>query len=144
MLGSPHRDTVFGDYEEEYSAKTANPNVAISAAIRHHHCDMTMTATPSSYADLLDFAAAGHAHAELDTAEESLLRWRLSMFPSTRGAPRTLQDYIFFARYKYVWRNLTFILYLCQERPITMNYILFPPDVSPPYMRTQYVADSIG
>ena len=59
MLGSPHRDNVFGDYGEQYSAKTSNPDVGITASIRHHHPDMTLTVTPTSYADLFGFAAAG-------------------------------------------------------------------------------------
>jgi hypothetical protein len=130
MLGSPHRDNVFGDYEEQYSAKTANPDVGITASIRHHHPDMTLTVTPTSYADLLGFAAAGYAHAELDTADDSVLRWRVCLPAPTRGNPGTLQDFTFFARYKYEWKKLSFTVYLCQEDLGEMTYILFPPDVS--------------
>jgi hypothetical protein len=130
MLGSPHRDNVFGDYEEQYSAKTVDPDVGITASIRHHHPDMTLSVTPTSYADLLDFAAAGYARAELDTADDSILRWRLCVSAPTRGNPGTLQDATFFARYKYEWKNLSFTVYRCQEGSENITYILFPPDVS--------------
>jgi hypothetical protein len=130
MLGSPHRDNVFGDYEEQYSAKTADPDVGVTASIRHHHPDMTLTVTPTSYIDLLGFAAAGNASAELDTADDSIRRWRFYVSARTRGHPGTLQDVTFFARYKYEWKNLSFILYLCQEGLQKITYILFPPDVS--------------
>ena len=137
MLGSPHRDNVFGDYEEQYSAKTYNPDVGVTASIRHHHPDMTVTATPTSYTDLLGFAAAGYARAELDTADDSILRWRLSIPAPVRGNPGTLQDLTFFARYNFRWKNLGFIVYLCQEGPQKITYILCPPDVSSPCSSTE-------
>lgn len=130
MLSSPHRENVFGDYEEHYSAKTLNTDVGITASIRHHHPDMTLTVTPATYANVLGFAAAGHAHAELETADDSILRWRVCVPAPSRGQPGTLQDITLFARYKYQWNNLTFTVYLCQEGLVEMNYILFPPDVS--------------
>ena len=131
MLGSPHRDTVFGDYDEQYSAKTPNPDVSITASIRHHHPDMTLAVTPIYSTDLLGFAEAGHARAKLDTADDSILRWRLSVPAPVRGTHGTLEDVTFFARYKYEWQKLSFVLYVCQEGPgRKMNYILFPPDVS--------------
>jgi hypothetical protein len=127
MLGSPHCDNVFGDYGEQYSAKTSNPNVGITASVRHHHPDMTVTVTPT---DLLSFATAGNARAELDTTDDSILRWRLCVPAPTRGSPGTLQDITIFARYKYEWKNLSFIVYLAQEGLQEIAYILFPPDVS--------------
>lgn len=132
ILDPPHRETVFGDYEEQYSAKTVDPDVAITASIRHHHPDMTLAATPNSNANLLSFAAAGYAHAELDTAEDSVLRWRLYQPAAVRGNPGGLADATFFARYRYEWNNLTFILYTAIEGISVINYILFPPDVRSP------------
>ena len=130
MLGSPYYDNVFGDYVEQYSAKTSNPDVGITTSIRHHHPDMTLTVTPTLYADLLGFAAAGNARAELDTTDDSILRWRLCVPAPTRGSPGTLQDVTIFARYRYEWENLSFIVYLAQEGLEKIAYILFPPDVS--------------
>jgi hypothetical protein len=130
MLGSPQRENVFGDYEEHYSAKALNTDVAITASIRRHHPDMTLTVTPATYANVLGFAAAGHAHAELETADDSILRWRVCVSAPSRGHPGILQDITLFARYKYKWTNLTFTVYRCQEGLNEVYYILFPPDVS--------------
>ena len=130
MLGSPHRDNVFGDYCEQYSAKTYSPDVGITASIRHHHPDMTLTVTPTWSADLFGFAAAGNARAELDTTDDSILRWRLCVPAPTRDCPGILQDITIFARYRYEWENLSFIVYLAQEGEQEISYILFPPDVS--------------
>lgn len=126
MLGSPHRDNVFGDFEEQFSAKNADPDVTITASIRHHHPDMTLTGTPF---DLTAFAAAGYAQCELDTTDDSVLRWRYYRPAAVRGNPGYLADAVFFARYRYKWNNLTFILYTVQEGYNKISYILFPPDV---------------
>ncbi len=131
MICATHRDNVFGDYEEQYSAKTADPDLAITASIRHHHPDKTLTVTPVRTANLLSFAAAGHAQVELETSDDPVLRWRVYQPAAARGNPGYLSDIIFFAKYRYVWNNLTFILYFAQVGLNTLNYILFPPDVSP-------------
>ena len=129
MVSPSHRDNVFGDYEEQYSAKTADPDLAITASIRHHHAGMTLTVTPVRAANLLSFAAVGRAQVELDTSDDPVLRWRFYQPAVARGKPGYLSDVTFFARYSYRWNNLTFILYVAQVGLNTLNYILFPPDV---------------
>ena len=126
MVDPTHRENVFGDYEEQYSAKTIDPDVAITSSIRYHHSDMTLTVAPNGSVNLLSFAAAGHAQAELDTADDPLLRWRFYQPAAARGSPGYLSDMTFFARYNYKWKKLTFTLYVVNS----INYILFPPDVS--------------
>lgn len=130
MLGYPQRDNVFGDYCEQYSAKTYNLDVGITTSICHHYLDMTSTVTPTLPAGLLSFAVVGNARAELDTTDDSILRWRLCVPEPTRDRPGILQDIAIFARYRYEWENLSFIVYLAQEGEQEMIYILFPPDAS--------------
>lgn len=143
LVSSAHHDTVYNDFEDTGSGKYVNLDAQLLASIRHHHQGMTVTIVPSSYADLAGYAAAGYAHAELDTSEDSLLRWRFYRPASTRGEQGQLADAYFFARYKYTWMEVEFIVYTVQEGLITLNYILFPPDDDESLLSHSKVTDAL-
>lgn len=129
LVSSAHHDTVYGDYQDVSSAKVVDIDVQLMASIRDHHPSMTVTAVPAAYADLAGYAAAGYARAELDTSEDSMLRWRFYRPASVRGGPGYLADAYFFARYKYHWNKAEFIVYSVREGfNGIINYILYPPD----------------
>ena len=66
---------------------------------------------PAGNVNLLAFAAAGFAQAELDVDDEPIIRWRGYSPPRTRHGSGSLAESRFFAKYRYKWNNEDFILY---------------------------------
>ncbi len=143
-LVSPARhDTVYGDFEDLGSGKFVDIDGQMVASIRNHHPEMTVTVIPSSYANLTAYAAAGYARAELDTSEDAALRWRYYQRSSIRVAPGHLGEVFFFARFKYTWKDIDFIVYTVQEGLLLINYILFPPDDDETVLSHSKVTDAL-
>jgi transitional endoplasmic reticulum ATPase len=128
LVSSAHHDTVFKDFEDAASSKYTDLDAQLMSSIRAHHPGMTVTVIPVSYADLAGYAAAGYAEAELDTSEDALLRWRFYQPASQRGGQGRLGEAFFFARYKYTWNGIKFVVYTVREGYTTLQYILLPPD----------------
>jgi transitional endoplasmic reticulum ATPase len=143
LVNPAHHDTVFSDFEEIGSGQYPDLDAQLTASIRAHHPGMTVTVIPERYGDLAGYADAGYATAELDTSEESILRWRFYQQAAMRGGKGHLADAYFFARYKYTWKEIDFIVYTVQEGLITLNYILFPPDDDETVLSHSKVTDSL-
>ncbi|KAF2265602.1 P-loop containing nucleoside triphosphate hydrolase protein [Lojkania enalia] len=118
---------LFDDYQQFTSGRTTDLDVQIVTALRTKHPELTVTTVPGSNCNLLQFAAAGYAQAELDDDAEPVLRWRGFVGPSHRGGSGYLADAIFFARYNYTWNNENFILYSIVEGYDSVQYILKEP-----------------
>lgn len=118
---------LFPDYQELTSGRVADLDVQITTSLRAKHPELIVTAVPGSNCNLLQFAAAGYAQAELDEDAEPVLRWRGFVGPSHRGGSGFLADSVFFARYNYTWDNENFILYSVLVGMIMMQYILKEP-----------------
>lgn len=71
--------------------------------------------------NLLAFAFAGHATATVDIIDESILRTRYFIRPSSVGESRS------FAKYLYQWGDEYFIVYVVQARYYTLQYIFKEP-----------------
>lgn len=123
-----HQETVFKDFEDQLSAKTASPAITFRASVRAHHPDMTVAVTIANNVNLLAFAAAGLATAELDTSEDDILRSRIFLPPTSHDDDGRLADGTTFARYNYTWRGLHFILYTVYIFPQLYQFVCFPPD----------------
>jgi transitional endoplasmic reticulum ATPase len=143
LVGPAHHDTVFSDFQHIGSATHTDLDAQLLASIRDHHPGMTVTTIPAQYADLVSYAAAGYARAELDTSDDSFLRWRFYRRASMRGGPGYLVDAYFFARYKYTWKSLEFIVYTIQEGYTMLNYILFPPDDDETVLSQSKITDAL-
>lgn len=143
LVTSTHHDTVFGDYENIGSGKFLDLDAQLVASIRDHHPGMTVTAIPSDYADLASYAAAGYARAELDDSDDCFLRWTFYRPASIRGEQGHLGDAYFFARYKYTWNQVEFIVYTVQEGYTRVNYILFPPDDDETLLSHSKITDAL-
>ncbi len=143
IVTSAHHDTVYNDFEDIGSGKFVDLDTQLTTSIRDHHPGMTLTVTPASYANLAWFAAAGYARAELDTSEDSMLRWRFYHPASVRGGPGYLGDTYFFARYKYTWNDIEFTVYTINEHYTTVNYILFPPDDDESVLSHSKITDAL-
>lgn len=143
LVSSAYHDTVFSDFEDIGSGKFVDLDTQLLASIRDHHPGMTVTVIPDNYANLNGYAAAGYARAELDTSEDSFVRWRFYQPALTRGGQGHLADAYFFAQYKYTWKNIEFIVYTVREGSVTLNYILFPPDDAETVLSHSKVTDAL-
>ena len=143
MVGGLHQANAFDDYTEQQTGKYAVPFVALLASIRHHHPDMTVTVTTVGQANLLGYAAAVGAVAQLDTTDDGILRVRGFSAPRSEQDPGFLYDSIQFARYKYTWKKLDFILYTVQFPYMSLEYILFPPDSDEKVMSNSKATDAL-
>ena len=93
---------------------------------------------------LLPFAAAGHATADLDIVDESVLRYRYFYAGSARrGIPDKLVESRTFAKYIYKWDAEYFIVYIVQMGYQQLQYILKEPADGETVMSSNSVTDSL-
>jgi transitional endoplasmic reticulum ATPase len=114
---------LFNDLAHLTSAKVADLDTQLVTSLRQKHPELIVTTVHRDVINLLQFAAAGYAQAELDVEAEPVLHWRGFAGPSHRGGSGYLYDSKFFARYKYTWGNESFILY----NVFSLQYILKEP-----------------
>ena len=119
--------SLFPDYKQLTSAHIADPDVQLTSALRSKYPELNLTVVPVSNAPILDFAAAGHATAELDTETDSILRWRGFVPASHRGGQGALGDNTFFAKYHYRYGTEDFIVYNVGYGTSAVQYILKEP-----------------
>ncbi|KAH7132045.1 P-loop containing nucleoside triphosphate hydrolase protein [Dendryphion nanum] len=119
--------TLFDDFHQMTSGKSTDLDVQIVTALRAKHPDLIVTTVPASNCNLLMFAAAGFATADLDEDTEPVLRWRGFVGPSHRGGSGSLAETTFFARYNYTWNSENFIFYRVVVGYGTLQYILKEP-----------------
>lgn len=127
---SPHpskSNTLFSDFHHLTSAPTLDLDTQIVTALREKHPDLIVTTVPAYNCNLLQFAAAGFATADLDEDTEPILRWRGFAGPSHRGGTGSVIDSIFFARFNYKWANEAFIFYSVLVGTTRLQYILKEP-----------------
>ncbi|CAI6341833.1 unnamed protein product [Periconia digitata] len=106
---------LFPDFRNLTSGKVADLDLQIVTALRTKHPELIVTTVPAYNVNLLQFAAAGYAQAELDEDAEPVMRWRGFVGPGHRGGSGHLADSIFFARWRYTWNGESFILYTVLE-----------------------------
>ena len=76
---------LFDDFSHFTSGKTTDLDVQIVTALRAKHPELIVTTVPGSNCNLLQFAAAGFAQAQLDEKAEPVIRWRGFIGPAHRG-----------------------------------------------------------
>ena len=114
---------IYSDFEKHSSADIRSTDVVISASIRRHHPDLTLTVTTTSICDLLGFAdKGGFATANLVLGGGSFAAVRRYSPPARRSddVEGVLEDKISFARYDYAWFEKDFIIYIvdCFSEPV--------------------------
>lgn len=93
---------------------------------------------------LLQFAAAGHATADLDIVDESVQRYRYFYAGSSRrGIPDRLVESRTFAKYFYRWGTEYFVVYIVQMGYEQMQYILKEPGEGETIMSRNSVTDTL-
>lgn len=99
--------------------------------------------------NLLQFAAAGNATAELDIKDESVQRIRYYMYADPRsGTPGGLAEGRTFAKYFYSWGGEFYVVYAVQIGVTNYQYILKEPTEGETTMSrnssTDRLIDAIG
>lgn len=108
--GGPSR--LFDDFSNFTSGKVADLDTQLVTALKQKHPELIVTTVSSRNINLMSFAAAGYAQAELDTDAEPVIRWRGFGGPTHRGGSGYLYDSIYYARYNYTWGSENFIVYV--------------------------------
>ena len=129
-------DKVSSAFYGHSAAKRVNTDAVSISAVRAEHPGKHISIVPAISADLLQYAAAGHARAvpvddgSVDTKSDASLIWRQFVKPVTRLDPSTggLTDVVLFEKYHYTWMGNEFILYYIDGRDGTDGF--FPPVVN--------------
>ena len=103
---------VFEDHQKHFDAPSESTGAVILSILRGRYPDWTVTVTPSS-TGLIPYAKAGHAKADFDFSEDLHTSLRLYQPPRSRISTESGQliDKSTFGRYKYTWRERSFIVY---------------------------------
>ncbi|KAK6211846.1 hypothetical protein LQW54_005708 [Pestalotiopsis sp. IQ-011] len=117
----------FGPYLDRTGAKVADLQTHLLTDLREQYPELIISIIPAGNVNLLAFAAAGHAQAELDLDDEPIVRWRGYSPPSTRHGTGGLAESRFFAKYRYTWNSEDFILYSVVVGLQTLQYVLKEP-----------------
>ncbi|MCJ1229208.1 hypothetical protein MMC12_005873, partial [Toensbergia leucococca] len=114
---APQNDKqAFESFLEHSDAHRVATGVAVLDSLRKIHRDYHVTLTSASTCDLLAFARAGNAKAELEVKDEGYLSQRVFK-PSARRldeSPGTLNDHVNFGKYHYHWDRQNFLVYLAE------------------------------
>jgi len=139
----PANPQLFDTYQEFTSAKLSDVDVQLIASLREQYPELIVTTVPGSNVNLLQFAAAGFATADLDAETDSIVRWRGFVPAAKRGEPGVLGETRFFAKYHYKWHDEDFILFIVQLGFNKMQYVLKEPRGSETTMSNSAVTDSM-
>ncbi|KAL8967862.1 MAG: hypothetical protein Q9183_002732 [Haloplaca sp. 2 TL-2023] len=135
---------VFDDYYDLSSGHLTDAQTYLLGVFRRQYPELAVTCTPARSPELLSFAAAGHAHAELDITDESINRMRGYLVGSARyGRPDGIYELRFFAKYKYQWGDEFFILYIIAIGYSAYNFILKEPGNGETILSTPKAVDSL-
>lgn len=120
LIEGPSSSRLFDTFQDVNSGKIADPDIQYLAALRKAFPEYIVTSIPTANCNLLSFAQAGHATAELDLETDSYASWR-GWVPALRaGQKGVLGESIFFAKYRFQWSNEYFLLYTVQN----VQYVL--------------------
>ncbi len=139
LISEPPSQNAYPDYESFTSAKIADIDIQVNKSMHEHYPELNVTTVPTLNCPLLQFAASGHATAEIDTKTESIRRFRGFIPPDRREGNGQLGEAIFFAKYHYKWGKEDFILYTVGS----MQYILKEPGEGEDQLSHCHVTDTL-
>ena len=112
-------------FYEHSTGKRVNTDLVVTEAIRKEHPYQNVTTVPVWSADLLQFAASGHATADIFKEDiAATVKWRQFIAPVRRLEPETggLVDNILFGKYVYSWGEHEFVMYYVNGRDGPMGF----------------------
>ncbi|GME28395.1 ATPase AAA+ type core [Neofusicoccum parvum] len=137
-----HGHRLFDEYHNQTSAKVPDLDVQLVSALRAQHPQLIVTTVPEGNCPLLQFAAAGHATAELDTESEPAIRWR-GVVAGGPSSTVSIAQATFFGKYHYKWANEDFIMYTVTVGLTNLQYVLKEPVRGETPSSTSSVTDSL-
>jgi hypothetical protein len=115
-------------YEEAYSHRASDVLIQLTSSLRSNYRGYIVTTITAANVNLLGFASAGNAHAELDNKNDEYYRFRYLIHGDARqGTDGHIIDSVKFARYKYTWLNEEFILYAANVGYSSYYFVLKKP-----------------
>lgn len=142
IISQPGSYRLFDEYHTQTSGRTKDLDVQLVTALRAQHPQLIVTTIPAGNCPLLQFAAAGHAIAEIDTESEPAIRWR-GVSSGGPGSTVSIAQSTFFAKYHYKWANEDFILYTVIIDYDTLQYVLKEPVRGETPSSTSSVTDAL-
>jgi transitional endoplasmic reticulum ATPase len=122
--------SLFDDYSAHSAATRKATPVTLTTSIHARHPNLTLTITQT---DVLGYSKAGHARAIRDSRDGEIIV-RSYNPPAKRlgGEEGTLGGQIIFAKYSYIWKAHSFIIYIAEgitdgHQPAQYYYILCEP-----------------
>ena len=125
---------VFTAFKDHFSAKSVNTEVTLLESIREIHPDQHITVTAPHFCELLSYAKAGHAQAELLKTGDSFSTERTYTAPTSRleQGDGKLDEQVDFGYYNYHFQGTDFPFYWIswldpvRRYPQSKAYILSP------------------
>ncbi|KAF2156846.1 P-loop containing nucleoside triphosphate hydrolase protein [Myriangium duriaei CBS 260.36] len=132
---------LFDKFQTLTAGLTADHDIQYQAALKQRFPDLTVTTIPTNNCNILSFAAAGHATAELDTSTDPVASWRGWVPSYGASGSGHLGQTVFFAKHILQWKSEHFILYSVDG----VQYLLKEPasgesSSSPPKIVDQLIA----
>ncbi|KAI4213863.1 MAG: hypothetical protein LQ351_003558 [Letrouitia transgressa] len=128
LVSKSSHPKLFDDYAAISSGHLTDPQTFFTVALRKQYPELALTCISAYNLNLLAFAAAGNATAELDLEDESINRIRGYLSGNPRyGYTEGISEYRYFAKYKYRWGSEYFILYNIVIGYSSYNYVLKEP-----------------
>ena len=132
MVATPGGKQIYDHWRAQVDGKTVSLHTCMLGFLRDQYPELCITACLTNNVALIPFANSGNAICELDTKTESVERFRYFFTGNhRRGIPDTLLEGRTFAKYRYVWNNEYYLLYVVTVGFMTVwQYILKEPDES--------------
>lgn len=135
MRTSSTKFPVFREFKDHCSATLNYTDLNVLESIREIHSDKHVTVVLPQTCDLLGFASAGHARAQLITSGDSFLNIRTYQAPASRleGGEGKLGDSVSFGHYDFRWNDQYFPFYSIQwpvpfRGNVKYYYVLSPKE----------------
>lgn len=129
----PRGDEAFARFKEHNNKNRVATGLTFVHGLRQVHPDFFVTFVAAGTCDLLKYAAAGNATAQLDTESEGFYAQRRFQAASRHSEEirGILGDYVVFGKYAYHWNDQSFLVYLAEwptpdGRKMRNFYILAP------------------
>lgn len=134
---------LFDEYHELSSAHYVSVDVQLVTELRKQHPDLIVTTVPASNCNLTQYALAGNAAIELDIETDNIIRYRGFIPSPKRGLEGSLGESVSFAKFRYSWNNINFILYTIGSAINGTQYILTEPRENETQLGTSAVTDAL-
>ncbi|GAM84703.1 hypothetical protein ANO11243_027020 [Dothideomycetidae sp. 11243] len=130
---------LFDQYHKLTAGPVADHDIVYQGVLKQRFPELAVTAIPISNCNILAFAAAGHASAELDTSTDPVASWRGWVPAYGKSGTAGIGQTTFFAKYTLHWKTEYYILYVVEG----VQYLLKEPGPGESAAHTPKVTDHL-